>query len=276
MRADEVDAALDRERRAGGAGGIEADQRKAFDRVHPDGRADRLEQAGHQVDLNVEVAERAHEVDEKIVAVVGECDDDPLGVVAADERDDLVGRPQQRDLREIGSHRLRLRVDEPDELDAELGVLHDLAPDELTDIAGAHDDRVLDVARVTPDRGAGYRAAAEHEPERDPPKDECLVDGDVYGADHRGDGKAEPRPDRDERERGPGVVECRVVRPPLVAVVEAGGTRPEHPDGNEDRKDEHVAERSRPTVVEVVGDQEGDRERDHVGRHEGSTDQPPS
>ena len=44
----------------------------------------------------------------------------------------------------------RVRVDEADEVDAVLGVLQELPRRELPDVAGADDDRVLEVERAAP------------------------------------------------------------------------------------------------------------------------------
>ena len=63
------------------------------------------------------------------------------------------GDPRIGEVTEPGSALLRLGVDEPDEVEAVLGVMANLLPDELTDLAGADDQRVLQVRRPSGGRG---------------------------------------------------------------------------------------------------------------------------
>ena len=81
---------------------------------------------------------------------------------SADELGSSLGRAEQRQVGQVVAALLRARVDEADEVDAVLGVLQQLARDELADLAGADDDRVLEVGDAAP---AAARASAA--PDRD-------------------------------------------------------------------------------------------------------------
>ena len=146
---------------AGVARGGQRDHREPLDCVHPDGRPEGLEQPGDDIDLDLEVMERMHRVEERGMGVVRERDDDAVDVVPSDDVGHVFDAAQQRDPVEVRSHLARRRVDEPHQLDSELRVLPDLAPDQLPDISGAHDDRVLNIGRPPahdrPGTGAGAR-----------------------------------------------------------------------------------------------------------------------
>ena len=207
---DDVSSPLGREGHAGRADRRERQELEPFDVVDRDHRPDRLEQARDEVDLDVEVAQAVDETELLLVAVVGEGDDHALHVVLADERGDVVRRAEDRDAVEVGAHALRIGIDEPDQPDPELGMLAELPPDELADVAGAHDQRVLDVAlavarerpRGAAEDGDGHR--------RDRPEGDDVPHDPVELEDRRGD-EAEPGAEGDEEDERPQLVQRRVV-----------------------------------------------------------------
>ncbi len=90
-------------------------------------------------------------------------------------RDDLgeaIRRPDEREVLELGPPRPRVRVDEADEVDAVLRVLQELARRELADVAGADDDRVLEVERAAPRDRAREPASRRHEDDREQPEED--------------------------------------------------------------------------------------------------------
>ena len=71
---------------------------------------------------------------------------------------ELVRLADQREVLELGPAIPRIRVDEPDEVDAVLGMLHELAGGELSDVTGTEDDRVLEIERTAPRSRTGEPA----------------------------------------------------------------------------------------------------------------------
>ena len=104
--------------------------------------------------------------------------------------------------------RLRLGVDEADEVDAVLGVLEQLARHELADVAGADDDRVLEVgdAAPAPEARATERADGdEHDRERPEARSTSTRSGAASPDQPRAD-EEEPDADRDQVEDAAEVV----------------------------------------------------------------------
>ena len=66
----------------------------------------------------------------------------------------------------------RIGVDEPDDVDAVLRMLDELASDQLSDLAGADDDAVLDVGQAPSCGCSGGDAARGHEAEGQRPEEE--------------------------------------------------------------------------------------------------------
>ena len=110
-------------------------------------RADELEEPRDDVDLHGQALERADQAQKILVRLVGERDHDPLHVVGADDVRELLRGAEKRQMLEIRARRLRRGVHESDEVDAVLRVLQELAGDELADVSGPDDDRVLEIAR---------------------------------------------------------------------------------------------------------------------------------
>ena len=90
-------------------------------------RPDDVEEAGHDVDLDVELAQRTHDAEHVRRRLLREGDDHALDVEQGDELRKPVGRAQDAQVLDLGAARLRLRVDEAHQVDAVLGVLEDLA-----------------------------------------------------------------------------------------------------------------------------------------------------
>ena len=62
----------------------------------------------------------------------------------------VVGCAEQGEMTEVGSPFLRIAVDQPDEVDPVLGMLEQLAGNELADVPGTDDHRVLQVGTRSP------------------------------------------------------------------------------------------------------------------------------
>ena len=82
-------------------------------------------------------------------------------------------------------------VDEADEVDPVLGVLEELARDELADVAGADDDRVLEVGELMPAGGTRRDACERDGDDREQPERDHAADV--------GSAKPEIAHDRDEQ-----------------------------------------------------------------------------
>ena len=176
-RANDVDQALDHLRRPRRPHGRQADEGERLDRVVRDLRANDLEEPRDDVDLDVEVAERAHQCDpldlrrsEKAITTRSTSSRLTSGTTSA------VG-PSNGTVREVVTPRARMVVDEADDVDAVLGMLAQLARDELTDVARADDDRVLDVHDAAPGGGPRDGAADDDQEDREDPEPGELLEG---------------------------------------------------------------------------------------------------
>ena len=94
-----------------------------------------------------------------------------------DDLADLLRRPENGHVPEVAALFPGLGIDEADEVDAVLGMLEELATDQLTDLAGSDDDRILDVRRLATRECPGSRSRRgdgdeSEEPER---RQLCLV-----------------------------------------------------------------------------------------------------
>ena len=114
-----------------------------------DARADDLEQPRHDVDLDVELAQRPKQLERLLVDSVREGDDHPLDVEQRDELRELVGPPSSATCSTSAS-RLRLLVDEADQVDAVLRVLQDLAREHWPTSPAPTMTHVLDVREAAP------------------------------------------------------------------------------------------------------------------------------
>ena len=124
-----------------------------------DPRADDVEEARDDVDLDVAVLELADQVERLLVRVAREARSRRSTSSRRTIGGSCSGAPRSVELVEVGAPLLRLAVDEADEVDPVLGVLEQLARDDLADVAGADDDRVLQVGDVPARESAGDGAA---------------------------------------------------------------------------------------------------------------------
>ena len=262
----QVEGALEPAGRARDANGRQPHQGQPLDRVDVGARADGLEQARHDIDLDRLVAERADECERVLVALAGERDDDTLDVERARDLGQVVGLADDRQVAEVAARLLRAPIDEPDEVDAVLRVLEDLARDQLADVAGSDDHGVLLVRLGAARDGAGADPPGDHEGHRRRPERDDRADVEC-AADDRAGGKQEERRDRDHVEDAGDVVDGRVVRPLLVAVVEAVDL------GQRDARHraEHVPGRLR---AEELGDEDARQDAEDVGQEQQPTDEP--
>ena len=208
--------------------------------MNADGRPDGFEQARHDVDLDIEVTERMDEVEQRAVAVVRERDDDALHIVAPHNVDDLLEPAKQRDLVEVGAQILRLRIHEADEFDPELRMLLELPADKLADIAGADDDRVLDVARVSPGDPSRDGSCGRDQHEGAGPEGDRGLERPASGIKKVGDDDRDPRQGCECVEKRAEIVERRVIGSALVTTVEAEQAGGESPAREHRRADQKI------------------------------------
>src|SRR5207247_10126444 len=116
-------------------------KRYALDRVHVEVRPDQLEESRDDVDLDVQVLERADEIEHSLVRVLRERDHHALDVEEMHERGQSIQRAEQRQVLEILAPLFRRVVDETEQIDPIFGMLEDLLPDQLADVAGPDDAR---------------------------------------------------------------------------------------------------------------------------------------
>ena len=138
-------------------------------------RSDELEESRHDIDLHVEVLEGAKPLECLLVRVVREGDDHALDVEEADHRREPLDTAEQRQVLETLSALLRLGVDEADQVDPVFGMDKELLREQLADVAGTDDDRVLDVGHVSPCKRSRHRAADADERDCEGPEDEELL-----------------------------------------------------------------------------------------------------
>src|SRR4051794_15741215 len=107
-------------------------------------RAHQVEQAWYDIELDVEVVELACRGEEVGRALVAGGDDDALDPKRLDDLAQPVGRPEDGEvLGQVVAPHLGAAVDEADDVEAVLRMLEELAGDQLADVAGAEDERVL-------------------------------------------------------------------------------------------------------------------------------------
>ena len=165
-----------------------AHKRNAFDRVNVDDGTDHVEEPRDDVDLDVLVVELADEPNRCLVVLTREREDHSLDVQKRDEIEQVAGIAEEREVLEARLALLGIGIDEADEVDAVLGMFQELPGDGLADVAGAHDDRVLQVGEVAPAiRPCGNTEHARTDDCKQP-KDEKL-------------GERRREPQRDPRER---------------------------------------------------------------------------
>ena len=178
-RRDDVEQALREERRARQLERRQPDHRHALRRVEAHVRADHLEQPRDDVDLDVLVLERADEIEGLLVRVVREGDHDAFDLEGTDDLAQALGRPEEVEVAEPRLALLGLRIDESDDVHAVLGMLAQLARDELPDLSGADDDRVLEVDVRAPTERARQRPQRRDEDDRERPEGEQALEARI-------------------------------------------------------------------------------------------------
>ena len=119
--------------------------------------ADQVEQARHDVHLDIAILERSRQVDELIERLIRVGDDHAFDAEHVEKTEKLIRSAEDRDVTEICSRRLRLIVDEPDQVEPVLWMELNLAGDELTDVPCTDDHGVLKVVQPSPIRRPGAR-----------------------------------------------------------------------------------------------------------------------
>ena len=239
-------------------------------------RADGFEEAGNYVDLDVFLPECAHESEHLLVVVPRERDDHPVDVRAPDDLADLVRLPEQFGRLQIAAHLLRRRVDEPQQVDPVLGVVEQLAPDQLPDVTRADDHRVLDVGRIAARQPARDRTQSGDADERQEPERRQLRLVRMGEPDEPRGREEEPEADGDQMEDADYLV-CRGVRGTrFVAVIEAVELRDHGPEREQEQK-HHPAEGEigAPRGLVTEEDQLRRRESDEQANHVRGEEHPP-
>ena len=115
-----------------------------------------------------------------------------------------------------------VRVNEPHQVQAVLGMGGQLARDQLPNLAGSDDDGVLKIVEPPPGDAASERAAQRDERDRKNPQRDQLGRRDrlCLGEQPR-HGKQQPNTGRDQMEHSHQVVDGRVVGALLVVVVQS-------------------------------------------------------
>jgi hypothetical protein len=107
--------------------------------------AERLEEPRHDMNANVPVSKRPNCAQEILVPVVREGEDDVVDVVLVYDVQEVMPRAEERNVRKLEPKFLRLGVHEPDQIRSVLGMLQELAREQLSDVARPDDDCPLDI-----------------------------------------------------------------------------------------------------------------------------------
>src|SRR5579862_9423344 len=159
-------------------------------------------------------------------------------------------------------------------------MLNDLARDELSDVAGADDDRVLSVARMTSTRRACHASAECDEDRCGTPEQREFLHRRVDRAGQRGEKVKQPREDRHELEDGDELIDRRMVCPLLVAVVEPAELGGENPEREHCRGDADLGRLAEPieavatSAREQLSEPQCGRQSENVSEQERAPDQP--
>ena len=161
---------------------------------------DAFEQPRNDVDPYVERRERLDEPEQLRVLLARERDHDAVDVELL--ASDGTSSHEPRTASDSRSSRTvpRLRIDEPDEVDAVLGMREQLAGDQLADFSGADDQRVLQVVVALPAHAARDATEARHSDEGEAPERQELRDARVGEPRDIRAGEQKPRADRDQME----------------------------------------------------------------------------
>ncbi len=199
--------------------------------VHLRARPDDVEQPRHDVDLDVELAAARAPCGSR--PGVGSFENATITRSTSSKADELrqAIRACRGRVRCSSSDAaiLRLGVDEADEVDPVLGMLQDLAAEQLADVAGADDDAVLNVREAQPRGRARGDAAERDERERERPEQGRLLRVDVDAAGRVADDPERPGRHGDQVEDADEIVGGRVLGALLVVVVEPVEPREDDP-----------------------------------------------
>ena len=171
---DDIEATLEHARGAGNSRRRKTDERQALNPVYRRVRAESLEEPGHDVHLHVALSQGEDEPQHLFGQVLRERDDHPVDGVTLHDVDDLVRLAKDWNALEVAAQLLRVRIDETDEVDPVLGMVKQLPPDQLPHIAGAEDERVLDIRRVPPRERARDESGSDHADQRQEPEGRQL------------------------------------------------------------------------------------------------------
>ena len=227
-----------------------------------------LEVARDDVDLDVEVADRADVREHALVRVVRESDDHALDPVLANELAEAVGTAEEegKSLRELVVQLGGPVVHEADQADPVLAVVDQLESKLLTDVARADDHRVLCVAGQMPAEGSSDGAERRDQEQGQQPEDREPSQDGLHEVCRDPEEREDPDSDRDAAKHTDDVVDRRMIGPLLVPVVEALEPEQEHParDGEEECQ---VLE-ARGDPVPRVSDGRHERARENEGECE--------
>src|SRR4029079_18441127 len=211
---------------------LEPDERDTLERVDLGTPSADLEVAGDDVDLHVEVADRADVGEHGLVGVVREGEDHALDTVLYDALAQARGTTEKegQPFREVVAEGRGPVVDEPDELDAVLTMVEELHRKLLSDEAVPADPRILGIAGEMAAQCARDGAQRRDQEDSEEPED-------AEPAEHRLDEmrchteqREHPYADGYAAEHADDVVDRRVIGPLLVSVVEALEPEQEDPE----------------------------------------------
>ena len=153
---------------------------------------------------------------------------DAIDAMLLDDLAQLGRRAEDRDAVQLLPQLLGLRVDESDEIDPVLGMLEQLAPDQLADVPSPDDHGVLDVSGPTA-RDCPHDTTVEHdERDRGRPEPDQLPRIRRLRQEPGGQ-EGDPRSNGHEVEDLRHLVDRRVIRVSLVAGVKAVDPRGDEP-----------------------------------------------
>ena len=210
-----------------------------------DTRPEQLVQARDDVDLDVEIAQGSQDRRRVGVRLAREGDDHPLDLAVADKLRQLVERAEYPDVAEVCTQPQRLLVDQAEQAKPIFTVLTDLARDQLPDLAGADDDRVLDVGRRTQADAAREHPAAGYEQRRQDPEHDQLPRPRIGDPGQPAAEEEDPGAERDQMDDADEVVDGRIAEALIVVAVEAVHCREQHPGRQAEEEDGELVHRPR-------------------------------
>ena len=240
---DDIECALHHERRARKPRGRNADESEALEQVHAGAGPHEIEQPWNDVDDDVVVAHRSDDGHRLGIGLVRERDDDPVNAMLRDELLEPVQPAENKDVVCLRPAGPRLGVDETEQVEAILGMLSDLAGDELPDVACTEHDRSHGVRARTAAQRASHRAGCRDERDREQPEDDeplRLRRGEPCQPRQH---LEEPRSERDDDEDADELVHGRVVGALLVPLVVALQLREHQPHRQRQEEEEDLAAR---------------------------------